>query len=347
MLEYELLDKSNYMAYYQIVQQSRWGNLLLPYEYDSKLWGVIVLDGDIVVGGWVGWLRGNGRFVSLLAKSVYFDSYPLYNGRNEEEIKIKIVERATFFAKQQGIVMFNLTHWVREKGGIFPFSKREQNATFTIDLSLSEEDIWKGIEPTQRNRIRKGEKNGVTVLALNADNSIAYLDAFQKLRKQTQARAIEKNANASMLLKSNDFFNRLLRQPNSLLFVGMVGEEVATVVLMLTGGKTAYYYSGGSDYELNKSTGSSALVFWRAILHYKNHTEVDCFDMGGVPVFQDYQNPDREHPAFGVFKFKRSFGGKYEKFDGGQITIAKWRYSILQFLMRQRFLLRLFSTTRL
>ena len=55
------------MAYYQIVQQSRWKSII-AIQYDSKLWGVIVLDGDIVVGGWVGWLRGNGRFVSLLAK---------------------------------------------------------------------------------------------------------------------------------------------------------------------------------------------------------------------------------------------------------------------------------------
>ena len=68
--------------------------------------------------------------------------------------------------------------------GNFPFSKRQHNATFTIDLCLSEEDIWKGVDTKQRNTIRKGEKNGVTVLALNADNSIAYLDAFQKLRKQ-------------------------------------------------------------------------------------------------------------------------------------------------------------------
>ena len=45
--------------------------------------------------------------------------------------------------------MFNLTHWVREKGGIFPFSKRNKYY-FLIDLSLSEEDIWKGIEPTQQ-----------------------------------------------------------------------------------------------------------------------------------------------------------------------------------------------------
>lgn len=346
MLEYKLLDKSNYTAYYQIVQQSLWGNLLLPHEYDSRLWGVVVINCGVVVGGWVGWLRGNSRFIALLAKSVYFDNYPLYNGQDDEKVKMKIVEHAAFFAKQQGIVMFNLTHWVREKGN-FPFSKRQHNATFTIDLCLSEEDIWKGVDTKQRNTIRKGEKNGVTVLVLNSDDSIAYLDAFQKLRKQTQARAIEKNANASMLLKSNDFFKRLLHQPNSLLFIGMVEQEVATVVLILTGGKTAYYYSGGSDYELNKRTGSSAFVLWKAILHYKNHTEIDYFDMGGVPFFQDYKNPDHEHPAYGVFKFKRSFGGKYAEFDNGQIIISKWRYGILNFLMKQKFLLRLFSATRL
>ena len=46
MLEYELLDKSNYMAYYQIVQ-SRWGNLLLPYSmivsYEVLLFLMVIL----------------------------------------------------------------------------------------------------------------------------------------------------------------------------------------------------------------------------------------------------------------------------------------------------------------
>ena len=62
------------------------------------------------------------------------------------------------------------------------------------------------------------------------------------------------------------------------------------------------------------------------------------FDMGGVP-----QSPTAEHPAYGVYVFKRSFGGAYQEFDGGKIIISPTKYRLLNFLLSQRKLLRLFS----
>jgi lipid II:glycine glycyltransferase (peptidoglycan interpeptide bridge formation enzyme) len=136
----------------------------------------------------------------------------------------------------------------------------------------------------------------------------------------------------------DDFFKDLFLNPRTTLFIGKVHDQVATVALMIQSGDTVYYYSGGSDYELNRQYCCSAFVIWKSIC-YCNELGVNHFDMGGVPV-----QPEKDHPAYGVFAFKRSFGGIYVEFEGGKIVINKLKYRILDFLLSQRKLLRLFST---
>jgi len=325
-----------YHAYYTLVQSTQWGNPIFPVEYNNKLWGDVIYLNDEVIGGWVGIMRGDIPLARVITKSVYFDSYPVFI---EDEIKHlyqdKLINSLKMRAHQEGITMFNLTHWVR--GGGMQVDVKESGATFITVLHKTEEELWKEVESKQRNCVRKGEKSGVECVVCKGEDSIRYLADFQRLRQRTQRHAIGKNAQASMLLKSDEFFKKLFLNKSTTLFVGMVDNQVATVALMIQSGQTMYYYSGGSDYELNKKYSCSAYVIWKAICYALQHG-IDIFDMGGVPV-----QPTKEHPAYGVYAFKRSFGGEYKEFDAGKIIIYPWRYKILQFFLSQRKLLRLFS----
>lgn len=326
-----------YPAFYKMIQSTQWGNPMLPLHYNHKLWGDVICQNDEIIGAWVGTIRGNVPFARIITKSVYFDSYPIFvNEYKEEKYRSILIEHVKQHALQDNVIMLNLTHWVRNYTNILDF--QEKNATFLTELNTTEDLLWKQVESKQRNCIRKGEKSGVEFEVCKGMESLKYLDAFQKLRMLTQQHAIGKNNRASMLLKSNDFFKQLFLLPTTTLFVGKVQDEIATVALMLQSGQTVYYYSGGSDYDLNRKYCCSAFVMWKAICHF-NSIGVHFFDMGGVPV-----NPDREHPAYGVYAFKRSFGGEYQEFDGGKMIIAPLRYKLLQFLLSQRKLLRFFST---
>ena len=53
--------------------------------------------------------------------------------------------------------------------------------------------------------------------------------------------------------------------------------------------------------------------------------------------------PTKEHPAYGVYEFKKSFGGEYMEFDNGPIVINKWKYALLSFVLKNRKLLRILS----
>lgn len=331
------ISSENYAEYLQVVKKGQWGNLLLPDVYEANLWGGVVSEKDQVIGGWVGVYRGNIPFVRWIAKSVYFDAYPVFMTEDAEKAYLKeLIDTMREWAKSECIVMFNLTHWVR--GIDLPYLQFKPTATFLLPLQKTSEEQWKLVESKQRNIVRKGEKNGVEVCALRGEEAIKELPILQLLREQTQQHAIKRHANATMLLKSDDFFNKLFAHTDATLFIGSVDGKPATVAVMIASGETAYYYSGGSDYELNRQTGSSAYVIWKAIDYYRELPGVKYMDMGGVPL-----QADKDDPAYGVYAFKRSFGGEYVEYRAGVIPINKIKYAVLKFLLSQRKLLRLLS----
>ena len=151
-----------YPAFYFVVQSTQWGNPMLPADFNNKLWGNVIYIDDEIIGGWVGTIRGDIPIAHVITKSVYFDSYPIFKTKTlEEQYLPTLVGNIKNRAKKDGVVMLNLTHWVRGKQSITDIN--ETNATFLNSLQYTEEELWTNIERTQRNKIRKGEKN-------NADN---------------------------------------------------------------------------------------------------------------------------------------------------------------------------------
>jgi lipid II:glycine glycyltransferase (peptidoglycan interpeptide bridge formation enzyme) len=314
----------------------------LSSSYSPELWGVIACEDDRIIGGWVGKLRGLQPILQYFIKGgVWFDSLPLSfcSVAHSSNLFYTILDYAKTQAQKDGIISFNVTHWSRqnvEKNHVV-FDKVAVNATFTIDLHIDIEQLWSQLDPTLRNKIRKAEKNNIGVQIEKGENALVYLEKFQTLRSETQSRAIRRNKNASMLLKSNQFFTNILLNQDSWLFVATYQNEIVSVALMVIAGGTVYYFSGGSNIEINRKTAASSLLVWKSI-EYAKSEGLHFFDFGGVPV-----NPDDAHPAYGVYKFKKSFGGKYEEFSSGEIIVRKKVYPLVDFVLNNRILLRFLS----
>jgi lipid II:glycine glycyltransferase (peptidoglycan interpeptide bridge formation enzyme) len=338
-IEFVLLTEKYYSSFLNKCSSISMAPLFLPNTYNSKSWGVIALKENEIVGGWIGTLRGNIPVAKIFTKGVWFDSLPVFlNLKDKETLLIKLINNAKEKAKLEGIVLFNVTHWSRENiDGTGIFDVQETNATFTIDLKKEKDLLWKELDSKLRNIVRKAEKNEVEVLVVTGSDMVSYLDQFQLLRQETQSRAIGKNQKASMLLKSNNFFTNLLQLYDSSFFIAKHQNKIVAMALMVQSGKVIYYYSGGSDLQANKNTGASSLLIWKAI-EYAKDANLEFFDMGGVP-----KNPDKSHPAYGVFSFKRSFGGEYQEFTSGKIIINKMKYKILNIILTNRFILRIIS----
>ena len=330
--------KELYPSYYRLVQKTKWGNPMLPEKFNTNLWGDVVCQGDQVVGGWVGNIRGNIPVAKWITKSVYFDSYPIFENLDDYNIYQNIlINTLKLHARKDGITMLNLTHWVRKGELDLKINEIELVASFIVDLKQDEELLFKNIDSAKQRNVKKANKCDLEILVCQGEDSIKYLDDFQRLRENTQTRAISRNKQASMLLKSNEFFHTLMMQPNAYLLLGKYEDSVVSVALILQGGDTVYYHSGGSDIEVNRKTCCSAYMFWKALLYFKGNG-IKYFDFGGCPV-----RPTEEHPAYGVYRFKKGFGGEYIEFNGGKIIINTWKYKLLNFILSQRKLLRLFS----
>lgn len=333
------LTKELYPTFYHLVQTTKWGNPMLPKSFQSNLWGDLVCKGNHVIGGWVGNLRGNIPIAKCITKSVYFDSYPIFESVECEQLYQNIlIDTIKIHAQKDSIAMLNLTHWVRGGNSKVNIDCIDKVASFIVDLDQSEDILFKNIDSAKQRNVKKAKKGDLEILVCKGEDSIKYLDDFQRLRENTQTRAISKNKQASMLLKSNEFFHTLMMQPNAFLLLGKYEGEVVSVALILQGGDTVYYHSGGSDIEVNRKTCCSAYMFWKALLYFKD-IGIKYFDFGGCPV-----SPSENHPAYGVYRFKKGFGGDYLEFDGGKIIINRWKCKLLNFILSQRKLLRFFST---
>ncbi len=335
-IRYEQLTATNYAAYFEKCGALPLGQIMLPLGYNISLWGVLAYANEELIGGWVGTKRISGK-VDVLYQEIVMDAIPQWFAEVDEDSNTQLIHRTIQQAKNDKIALLTLSHWSRGMMPMMPSAHYDTAATFLIYLHHTEDELWSGVDSKQRNIIRKGDKSGVVVEHYAGKEILAYLRDFQQLRQTTQSRAIRHNKNASMLLKSDAFFSKIFTEQRSRLFLAKYEGEVVSVALMLEGGKTAYYYSGGSDIEVNKKTGASAHLLWKAICYYRER-EYAYFDMGGVPV-----NPDKTHPAYGVYSFKKSLGGEYKEYTSGDIVISAWRYKLIQLIKQNRTLLRLLS----
>lgn len=331
------IDADLYSAFYDILQATEWGNPMLPMSYNDKLWGYVLSIGDNIIGGWVGNMRGDIPFARIFTKCVYFDSYPIFiNTEYEHKYVDTFIKEVKSYAKREKIVIFNLTHWVRGEQNI-SLDKYEKHATFAYNISISLDEIYAKLDRLKRRTIKKAEQNELEVNFYLGEAAIPYLEAFQQLRSITQQRAIQNNANASMLLKSNEFFINLLRNHKTYLANVIYNNQCVAAVTFIVGGKTIYAHMSGSDSDANKATGSGTYYYWKAVEYFKELGYTN-FDFGGCPI-----KPTEDDPAYGIFMFKQGFGGEYREFEGGHVIISSWKYKILQFILSQRKLLRLFS----
>jgi hypothetical protein len=313
--------------------------LLIQNTWNDNIWGVVALTKGELQAVWIGQIKGNKPILKLLAKSVWFDSPPVFiHSSFDRKIFNGLLDYAVQKAKKEKIVLFSVNHWSRQQIDIPNlFEKEEPCASIIIKLKEEKEQLWKNVHTKVRNIIRKGEKEGVEIIIADGENAIQYLRDFQILRNETQKRAIRNNNQTSMLLKQDAFILNLLKNHDASFFIAKYRTKVIAIALMIKSGGTIYYYMGGSDIEMNKKTGASSYLIWKSI-EYSKEQGLDFFDMGGVPY-----RPDEKNPAYGVYHFKKGFGGEYKEFSAGKIIIRKYIYPILNFLLKNKPILRLIS----
>ncbi len=175
--------------------------------------------------------------------------------------------------------------------------------TIVVDISGSEEDILGRMKQKCRYNIRLAEKKGVTVRAWSDING------FHDLMKLTGGRD-------GFGVHSLDYYDRVFKLFHpagmaEMLVAEFDGKPLAALMVFSRGKRAWYLYGASSDEERNRMP--AYLLQWEA-MRWAKAKGADEYDLWGVPDEDEStlesQFESRQDGLWGVYRFKRGFGGK-------------------------------------
>ena len=175
--------------------------------------------------------------------------------------------------------------------------------TIVVDISGSEEDILGRMKQKCRYNIRLAEKKGVTV------KPWTDIKGFHDLMKLTSGRD-------GFGVHSLDYYDRVFKLFHpagmaEMLVAEFDGKPLAALMVFSRGKRAWYLYGASSDEERNRMP--AYLLQWEA-MRWAKAKGADEYDLWGVPDEDENtlesQFESRQDGLWGVYRFKRGFGGK-------------------------------------
>lgn len=188
------------------------------------------------------------------------------------------------------------------------FGGMQPRYTFRLSLDGSLEDIFARIPKKVRYKINYGPQRGL-VFKANGETSID--DLFAVLAKTGSRR--------DFVVRAPGYFRRMysiLKKENRvLLLTGYLAGEPVVSSLTLVFGQNAWAVYGGQD-DRHRNIYAYHAMNWERI-RWAHARGARWFDLYGVP-----GEVDESHPLYGLYHFKKSFGGQFTAF------IGEWDYPI-------------------
>lgn len=183
--------------------------------------------------------------------------------------------------------------------------------TFTINLTLSEEELMHNMASKTRYNIRLAQRKGVTV---TEDNSEDAFETYLALTRETTKR--------QQFFAHTEKYHRFMWETLSpsgiahLMTARYQREILAVWVLFLY--KGVLYYPYGASTSRHKEVMASNLMMWETI-RWGKVKGATLFDLWGTPG----PNPGPNDSYYGFHRFKQGFGPNFVEFVGSYDFILK------------------------
>jgi lipid II:glycine glycyltransferase (peptidoglycan interpeptide bridge formation enzyme) len=178
----------------------------------------------------------------------------------------------------------------------------QPRSTLVIDLSGSEDDVFERMKPKTRYNVRLAGRKEVTVRA--SDD----LEAFYRIMNVTSAREQFHVHSLAYYRRAYELFAP--KGLCQLFFADYAGQPLAALMVFAFGKEAYYLYGASADMERNRKP--TYPLQWEAI-RWAYTRGCSEYDMWGIP--DEAANVDedeaeaREDGLWGVYRFKRGFGG--------------------------------------
>ncbi len=307
--------------------------------FDRKTCFIIAVNNrNKIIGGVAGRIRGDIPFFGVITKLLWIDSGIIVNTPHQnlaKNIKLALLEAMKKEAKRLDVVQIQYSHWSREASPNV-FLKAGYNitptATFIINLKAEEDQLFMNLDKDTRTTIRKARKNNVQVVHAVGSDAVEYIDDFAVVHRKTYERTFRGPIRSNMSLRSTEFMRSILTNKNikSVLSLAFFENQLAAGALLLGCGSTLIYYIGGSDVNLLRRSGASNYLHWE-IIRWAKEQGYHLYDMGGVSAASR-----KNDSAYGVYKFKKNFGGEYCEYYRGDLAIGPLRSRIIHAITKYK-----------
>lgn len=197
------------------------------------------------------------------------------------------------------------------EAGFIPATSIQPRTTLIVNINQNDDDIMAAMKQKTRYNIRLATKKNVIV----EQGNFADVPVFHQLAQTTANR----NSFGVHSLAYYQTAHRLFAPERCALFIAKYQTEPIAALMAFSQGRQAYYLYGASANK-HRRLMAPYLLQWEAIRWAKNH---GCthYDLWGIPD----ATPDRLEAEFnrradglwGVYRFKRGFGGQHVQSVGG------------------------------
>lgn len=203
--------------------------------------------------------------------------------------------------------------------------------TIVVDLKPDEETILARMHQKTRYNIRLAARKGVTVRAAGPE----AVSTFYALMQETGARD-------QFGIHSEAYYRRALELfvPAgfaTLLLAEVEGDAVAGLIAFALG-RSAWYFYGASGQRHREKMAPYALQW--AAMQWAKARGCEVYDLWGIPdadeATLEAEFTQREDGLWGVYRFKRGFGGKVVRYVGLWETSLHPLYPLAARLWRRR-----------
>jgi peptidoglycan pentaglycine glycine transferase (the first glycine) len=295
-----------------LLQTTAWARLKNRFGWRShRVW--LKLEGQLAAGAQI--LVRSTAFG--LIRVAYIPHGPLVNWRDDEQVGVLFnqIDHAAF-EQGAGLVKMEPMLWQSEMaaddwevlcqhhGCISDTDTIQPPRTVVVDLTSSEEQILARMKQKTRYNIRLASRKGVTV----REGSREDIGVFNQLIQQTGLRN-EFGVHAPQYYR--DAYDLFAPDHAALFIAEYQGMPLSTVMVFTHGKRAAYLYGASSDQERQRMPNYA--VQWAAMLWAKEKGMI-AYDLWGVPDHSEEeleaQFQERNDGLWGVYRFKRGFGGE-------------------------------------
>jgi len=205
----------------------------------------------------------------------------------------------------------------------------QPRSTLVVDLRPSEDEILARMKPKCRYNIRLASKKGVTV------STWTDLGAFHQMMQQTGRRDSFGVHSLSYYQRAFDEFHPI--GANELLVAQHRDQPLAALMVFGRGQRAWYLYGGSTDAERDRMP--NYLLQWEA-MRWSRQKGCTQYDLWGVPD-EDEEKLEAEFTGrsdglWGVYRFKRGFGGELRRAAQPLVRIYRPLLYRLYLLMARR-----------